>query len=39
MSKSCTVATTDEMADQPVKGVEGEGEKIAVFKVEGACTP
>jgi nitrite reductase/ring-hydroxylating ferredoxin subunit len=36
MSKFVKVATTDEMADQPVKCVEVEGEKIAVFKVEGA---
>ncbi len=36
MSKFVKVTTTDEMADQPAKCVEVEGEKIALFKVEGA---
>jgi nitrite reductase/ring-hydroxylating ferredoxin subunit len=30
------VATTDEMADQPAKCIDVSGEKIALFKVEGA---
>ena len=35
MSKFVKVATTDEMADQPAKCIEVDGEKIALFKVEG----
>ena len=34
MSKFVKVATTDEMATQPVKCVEVDGKKIALFKVE-----
>ena len=30
------VATTDELADQPAKLVELEGQKIALFRVDGA---
>jgi nitrite reductase/ring-hydroxylating ferredoxin subunit len=36
MGRFVKVATTDEMADQPAKCVEVDGQKIAVFKTEGA---
>ena len=36
MSRFVKVATTDEMATQPAKCVEVDGEKIALFKVDGA---
>ena len=36
MGKFMKVATTDEMVDLPTKCVEVGGEKIALFKVEGA---
>lgn len=35
MSRLVKVATIDEMADQPAKCVEVEGQKIALFDVEG----
>lgn len=35
MSKLMKVATTDEMADQPAKCIELDGEKIALFRAEG----
>jgi 3-phenylpropionate/trans-cinnamate dioxygenase ferredoxin subunit len=36
MSKIVRVATTDEMANQSAKCIEVDGEKVALFKVEGA---
>lgn len=36
MSKVVKLATTDEMANQSAKCIEVDGEKIALFKVEGA---
>ncbi len=35
MGKFIKVATTDEMGEQPVKCVEVEGQKIALFGVQG----
>ena len=35
MGKFVKVATTDEMAEQPVKCVEVDGKKIALFDVQG----
>lgn len=35
MSKFVKVATTDEIADQPAKCVEVDGQKIALFRAEG----
>ena len=35
MPQFITVATTDELADQPAKLVEVEGQKIALFRVDG----
>jgi nitrite reductase/ring-hydroxylating ferredoxin subunit len=36
MSKFVKVTTIDEMADQPAKCIEVDGEKIALFLVDGA---
>lgn len=36
MGKFVTVATTDEMESQPAKCIEVDGQKIALFKTEGA---
>ncbi len=36
MPKFIKVATTEELADQPAKMVELEGQKIALFSVDGA---
>jgi 3-phenylpropionate/trans-cinnamate dioxygenase ferredoxin component len=36
MPKFIKVATTEELADQPAKVVELEGQKIALFRVDGA---
>jgi nitrite reductase/ring-hydroxylating ferredoxin subunit len=35
MGKFVKVATTDEMAEQPVKCVKVDGKKIALFDVQG----
>ena len=35
MGKFVKVATTDEMAEQPVKCIEVDGQKIALFDVQG----
>jgi len=36
MPQFITVATTDELADEQAKLVEVEGQKIALFRVDGA---